>query len=144
MTRLCDTPSMDNDRDIAAIPGFWTRQYAAYLNEHRHPLNRLTHMFGVPILVVTLILGVYRKDWRIVAGGQVVGWAFQLLGHRIEGNRPAFLRNPISFLMGPLMVTVEMLELLGFTIGFAAEARAVVHGEPSVESPDEPIRAAAK
>jgi len=122
---------MDDDRQIAAIPSFWTRQYAYYLNEHRHPMNRMTHLFGIPIIIVTLIIGIYRKDWRIIAGGQIVGWAFQLVGHRIEGNKPALLKNPISFLMGPLMVITEFLELLGFTFHFAEEARKVVHGAPT-------------
>jgi len=134
---------MDDDHEIAAIPHFWARQYAFYLNEHRHPLNRLTHLFGIPILVVTLCYGLYRKNWKIVAGGQAVGWAIQLLGHRIEGNRPALLKSPVAFLMGPLMVTVELLEMLGFTFAFAEEARSVVHGVP-VPSSDASLRAAAK
>mgnify|MGYP002633054495 CR=1 FL=1 len=137
---------MDDDRQIAAIPSFWTRQYAYYLNAHRHPMNRLTHLFGIPIIVGTLALGLYKKNWKIVAVGQLVGWAFQLAGHGIEGNKPAFLGNPISFLMGPLMVTVEFLELLGFTIGFAEQAREVVHGAPlpSSSSDVEAMKAAAK
>ncbi len=134
---------MDDDRQIAAIPSFWTRQYAYYLNEHRHPLNRLTHMLGIPILILTFAFGLYRKNWKIIAGGQAVGWAIQLVGHGIEGNKPALLNNPVAVLMGPLMVAVEMLELLGFTIAFAKEAREVVHGVP--ESPsEESVRAAAK
>jgi uncharacterized membrane protein YGL010W len=106
-------------------------------------MNRLTHLFGIPILLGTLAFGLYKKDWRIIAGGQIVGWALQIIGHRIEGNKPAFLKSPISFLMGPLMVTTEFLELLGFTIAFAEEARAVVHGVPTVSS-EETLRAAAK
>ena len=135
---------MEDEHEIAAIPHFWTRQYAFYLNEHRHPLNRLTHLFGIPILVLTLAYGLYRKNWKIVAGGQAIGWAIQLLGHRIEGNKPALLKNPSAFLMGPLMVTIESLELLGFSFAFAEEARGVVHGVPAAPPAEPSVQAAAK
>src|SRR5687767_11100701 len=110
---------MGTEERIAKVPGFWTQQFAYYLNEHRHPGNRATHMVGIPVIVVTLVLGgIYMAwDWRIglavLLGGEVVGWTFQLIGHRIEGNKPALLKRPISFLMGPLMVLIEMLELVG-------------------------------
>jgi hypothetical protein len=86
---------------IAALSDFWTREFAFYLHEHRNPLNRLTHMFGVPLLIVTGVLGLWWNNWALLVGGQVVGWAIQIAGHRIEGNRPALLKRPISFLMGP-------------------------------------------
>lgn len=111
---------------IAAIDEFWTREFAYYLNEHRHPLNRLTHMFGVPILVVSGVWALAAASVPVFVVGWTVGWAFQLAGHRIEGNRPALLKRPISWLMGPLMVLVELAELLGLRFGFAARARRVV------------------
>jgi uncharacterized membrane protein YGL010W len=58
--------------------------------------------------------------------GQLVGWAIQIAGHRIEGNRPALLKRPISFLMGPLMVLVEFAEHFGLRFGFARRAREAV------------------
>lgn len=117
---------MSNAERIAAIDDFWTREFAYYLDEHRSPLNRLTHMVGIPILVTTGVIGLLTLDWRILLGGQVVGWAFQLLGHRIEGNRPALLRRKISFVMGPLMVLVEIAEHLGLRFRFAERARAAI------------------
>lgn len=113
-----------NDR-VREIPDFWTRQFAFYLLEHTHPVNRATHMVGIPLLIITLIWGILSLNLWIFIGGQIVGWAIQLIGHRIEGNRPALLKNPISFLMGPLMVTVEILELIGLEFGFAHQARTV-------------------
>ena len=109
------------DVDIAA--DFWAREFALYLGEHRHPLNRATHFIGIPLLIVTAVCGLVTLDWRLFVGGQVVGWTFQLLGHRIEGNRPAFLKRPISFAMGPLMVLVELASLAGIRPGFAERAR---------------------
>lgn len=111
---------------IAGIDHFWTREFAYYLYEHRHPLNRLTHMFGIPILVVTAVLALATVSWRLFLGGWTVGWAIQILGHRIEGNRPALLKRPIAWLLGPLMVSVELLELAGLRFAFAARARRAV------------------
>jgi len=108
---------------IAAIDDFWTREFAYYLCEHRHPLNRLTHMFGVPILVISGVWALAAPSWRVFVVGWTIGWAIQILGHRIEGNRPALLRRPISWLLGPLMVLVELLEVAGVRPAFAARAR---------------------
>lgn len=110
-------------------PGeFWTDAYAHYLAEHRHAANRATHFVGIPILLVTPFVALALLDWRWLVGGQIVGWAFQLAGHRIEGNRPALLKRPISFVVGPLMVLVEMLSLLGVHPAFATAARQRVFG----------------
>jgi uncharacterized membrane protein YGL010W len=43
----------------------------------------------------------------------VLGWALQLLGHRLEGNRPALLTNLAQILVAPLFLTAE----LGFSLG---------------------------
>lgn len=113
---------------IRAIDNFWTQQFAWYLNEHRDARNRASHMVGIPILLATLIISIVTLDWRIFLGGQLLGWAIQLVGHKLEGNRPALLKNPIAFLMGPLMVLVEMAEIVGLRFSFAERARRVVFG----------------
>lgn len=109
---------------------FWSEELAHYLREHRHPLNRATHFIGIPTLLITPLIALAMADWRVLVGGQVVGWAWQLLGHRIEGNRPALLKRPISFLVGPLMVLIELLGALGVRPRFAVEAHAAVASEP--------------
>ncbi|RMG94126.1 MAG: DUF962 domain-containing protein [Deltaproteobacteria bacterium] len=119
---------MDKDLHarIEGLGDFWSRQFAYYLNEHRDPRNRATHMVGIPILVVTTLAALVMWDLRMFVGGQLLGWAIQILGHKIEGNKPALLKNPVAFLMGPTMVFVEMLELAGLEFGFAERARKVV------------------
>lgn len=105
---------------------FLTQQYAYYLQEHQHPLNRATHFVGIPVIVVTMGLAAALMSWKILVAGQLVGWFFQLLGHRIEGNRPALLKRPISFLMGPLMVLIELLGFVGLQPEFARRAECAV------------------
>lgn len=111
---------------IAEIENVLEREFAYYVHEHRHPMNRFTHMFGIPIIVFTLLIALFTWSWQWLVGGQVIGWAIQILGHRIEGNRPALLKRPISLLMGPLMVGVEYAEMVGLHFAFADRARKLV------------------
>ncbi|GEM_PF-2933070 len=105
---------------------FWVRSFASYLEQHRHPFNRASHMVGIPLLIVTAIAGLVMLDWRMFVGGQLLGWTIQVLGHRIERNRPVLLGDPVAFLMGPLMVLVEIAESFGMRIAFAKRAREIV------------------
>lgn len=52
----------------------------------------------------------------------VLGWALQFLGHRLEGNRPAFLANLGQVLVAPLFLTAE----LGFTLGLRSRLKAAI------------------
>ena len=82
--------------------------FSQYEQEHTKPLTRLTHVIGIPMIVASVALAGCRP--RVAAGLFAGGWALQLLGHKIEGNRPAFLRDPVYALVGPLWVAREVLE----------------------------------
>ena len=43
----------------------------------------------------------------------VLGWAFQFLGHHLEGRKPAFFDDLRSLLIGPMFVTAEVAFALG-------------------------------
>jgi uncharacterized membrane protein YGL010W len=43
----------------------------------------------------------------------VLGWIIQLVGHAIEGRRPALADNLLQIFNAPLFLTVEVLSLLG-------------------------------
>ena len=73
---------------------------ANYKAKHQHPLNRLTHSIGIPMIVISLPVVFF--NWRWAVGLFVVGWIFQFIGHAIEGNQPAFFKNPVYLLVGPL------------------------------------------
>ena len=70
-----------------------------YKAKHQHPLNRLTHSVGIPLIVISLPLFLLNWHWALTLF--VVGWALQFVGHAIEGNRPAFFKNPRYLLVGP-------------------------------------------
>jgi len=73
-----------------------------YRAKHQHPLNRLSHYIGIPVIVVSLAYLVF--NWKVGLILFAVGWVFQFVGHFIEGNQPAFFKNPIYLLVGPLFV----------------------------------------
>ena len=51
-------------------------------------------------------------DWRIGAAAFVVGWIFQAVGHAVyEKNRPAFFKNLLHLLVGPLFLANELLKI---------------------------------
>jgi len=70
-----------------------------YKATHTHPLNRLTHSVGIPLIVISLPLFLF--DWRWALGLFIFGWILQFVGHAIEGNQPAFFKNPFYLLVGP-------------------------------------------
>ncbi len=82
-----------------------------YKAKHRHPLNRLTHSIGIPMIVVSLPL--FFFSWRWALALFVVGWILQFVGHWIEGNQPAFFRNPVFLLIGPLWIVRRALSAVG-------------------------------
>ena len=51
-------------------------------------------------------------DWRVGLGAFVLGWIFQAVGHAVyEKNRPAFFKNLVHLLVGPLFLVNELLKL---------------------------------
>lgn len=83
-----------------------------YKAKHRHPLNRLTHSIGIPMIV--LALPIFFFSWRWGLALFVIGWIFQFVGHFIEGNQPAFLQNPIYLLVGPWWLIRRAATAVGF------------------------------
>jgi uncharacterized membrane protein YGL010W len=153
-----------------------TRILASYGRFHRDPRNRLTHCFGVPAIIYSILVALalhantvsgvaLRLDRAIIvlaalgyialdpvlgvwltaaltllaaaaettcllgpvaalavaAAVFALGWALQLLGHRLEGNRPALLTNLAQIFVAPLFLAAE----LGFSLGL----RRGLHGE---------------
>lgn len=86
-----------------------------YKEKHQHPLNKLTHSIGIPMIVISLPLFFFNWRWALVLF--IVGWALQFLGHAIEGNQPAFFRNPLYLLVGPWWLVRRLGVALGLTKG---------------------------
>ncbi|HSA59353.1 MAG TPA: DUF962 domain-containing protein [bacterium] len=71
-----------------------------YRAKHQHPVNRVLHTAGIPMIVLSL--GVVFWDWRWGLGLFALGWILQFVGHVFEGKAPAFFSNPIHLLVGPV------------------------------------------
>jgi hypothetical protein len=84
---------------------------AQYDHEHSSAWNKLLHGMGIPMIFAGIILLILLK-WVWGAGFFLGGWAFLFLGHRIEGNHPAFFQGPIYLLVGPIWVAKEIWTLL--------------------------------
>ena len=83
----------------------------SYKSKHRHPLNRLSHAIGIPMILVALPVFFFNWRWALAMFG--VGWVFQFIGHAIEGNRPAFFGNPFHLLVGPWWLVRRVAEAVG-------------------------------
>ncbi|MEP6568482.1 MAG: DUF962 domain-containing protein [Acidobacteriota bacterium] len=84
-----------------------------YKAKHQHPLNKLTHSIGIPMIVVSLPLFFFNWRWALLLF--IVGWTLQFIGHAIEGNRPAFCRNPMYLLVGPWWLVRRAAAAVGLT-----------------------------
>ncbi|MBB5329751.1 Mpo1-like protein [Tunturiibacter gelidoferens] len=82
----------------------WESWIAEYSESHQHPLNRLTHTFGIPIIIVSLPLLLATIVWHrllwIGVGLFCFGWLLQFVGHAIEGKPPEFLKDWRFLLVG--------------------------------------------
>jgi uncharacterized membrane protein YGL010W len=72
----------------------WIAQYSL---SHQHPLNRMLHTLGIPMIAVSILLGftalvVPSLLWPAI-GLFVLGWILQFVGHAVEGKPPEFFKD---------------------------------------------------
>src|SRR5262249_8178246 len=56
----------------------------------------------------------FGESVLVFAATFVGGWAIQLLGHAVEGKRPALTDNVLQIFNAPLFLAVEVLAAVGF------------------------------
>jgi uncharacterized membrane protein YGL010W len=70
---------------------------ARYESSHQHPVNRLCHTIGIPLIVLALVLGAISIGvpalrmpalWLFVGG-----WVLQFVGHAFERKLPEFTKD---------------------------------------------------
>jgi uncharacterized membrane protein YGL010W len=68
-----------------------------YNRNHQHPVNRACHTVGIPMIVVSIVLGLVaigvQQLWSLALGLFILGWVLQGIGHVVEGRPPAFFRD---------------------------------------------------
>ncbi len=88
------------------MPGL-AHYMAQYDHEHKSIWNKMLHGIGIPLIFVGLV-SVALMHWRWGLASFVGGWVLLLVGHRIEGNNPAFFQGPVYLLVGPIWVLKEL------------------------------------
>jgi uncharacterized membrane protein YGL010W len=68
-----------------------------YASSHQHPVNRLCHTIGIPLIVVSLgafaVSPLVGGIWKVGLALFLVGWIFQFVGHAFEGKPPEFFHD---------------------------------------------------
>ena len=75
----------------------WEEWIAQYATSHQHPVNRVCHTVGIPMIAVSLLIvpiAVWRpRLWWVTAGLFIAGWVFQFAGHAFERKPPEFFKD---------------------------------------------------
>ena len=75
----------------------WEEWIAQYGQSHQHPVNRLCHTLGIPLIVVSLplflVVLLVPGFWPVPVALFIVGWIFQFVGHAFERKPPEFFHD---------------------------------------------------
>ena len=82
----------------------WDEWISEYAQGHQHPMNRLMHTIGIPMIALSIIgvpfAFVVPGLWALLVTLFVVGWIFQFIGHAFEGKPPEFFKDPRFLFVG--------------------------------------------
>ena len=70
-------------------------------------------LFIIPVMYSADIIAQLPYGGWIALGVFVIGWVFQLVGHKYEKAKPAFIDDLNQLLIGPLFLMAEILFSLG-------------------------------
>jgi uncharacterized membrane protein YGL010W len=79
----------------------WVAEYA---KSHTHPLNRLCHTIGIPVIALSILIAplsfVIAAFWVIPLAMFAGGWVLQFVGHAFERKPPEFFKDWRFLLVG--------------------------------------------
>src|SRR5215467_11742575 len=82
----------------------WSEWIAEYGESHQHPVNRLCHTFGIPMIALAMVMFlaglVAHALWIPAAALFVAGWILQFVGHAFERKPPELLKDWRFMLVG--------------------------------------------
>ncbi len=81
--------------------------YSHYDSAHRHPLNRALHLIAIPLGFSSIVVVWFH--WIVGLLLVPAALALATIGHLIEGNRPAFLSNPVHVLVAPIWLVTRII-----------------------------------
>ncbi|MFL5307509.1 MAG: Mpo1-like protein [Polyangia bacterium] len=75
----------------------WNDWITEYAKSHHHPVNRVCHTIGIPMIALAVLLfaaaAIEHALWIPAAVLFVVGWLFQFVGHAFERKPPEFFKD---------------------------------------------------
>ena len=75
----------------------WDEWVDEYSESHQHPVNSFMHTFGIPMIVLSVLLIIpsffISGLWRFALALFVIGWILQFVGHYFEGKPPEFFKD---------------------------------------------------
>lgn len=75
----------------------WDDWIDEYSESHTHPINKLTHKFGIPMIALSLpffVVAIFvRGFWFLPVSLFAIGWILQFIGHYFEGKPPEFFKD---------------------------------------------------
>jgi uncharacterized membrane protein YGL010W len=75
----------------------WDSWIDEYSESHQHPMNRLMHTVGIPMIAASILLVIpsffVGGLWRVALGLFIAGWVLQFIGHYFEGKPPEFMKD---------------------------------------------------
>lgn len=75
----------------------WNEWIAQYAQSHQHPVNRICHTIGIPLIAASIplfVLGSVARSLLLVALALfIAGWVLQFVGHWYEGKPPEFFKD---------------------------------------------------
>ena len=75
----------------------WDEWIAQYEQSHQHPINRLCHTLGIPLIVssgLAIVPALFLPSlWWLVGALFSVGWILQFVGHAFERKPPEFFKD---------------------------------------------------
>ena len=91
------------------------------------PLAVLTIAGVLPLLWAAHVIAAEgtTTGWMAFAIAFVGGWVFQLIGHAIEGRRPALVDNFLQIFVAPVFLAAEALFHFGKRLGLKREVDAL-------------------
>jgi uncharacterized membrane protein YGL010W len=70
---------------------------ARYSLSHQHPVNRVCHTIGIPMIMLAIVLTpiafAVSGLWWLALALFVGGWVLQFIGHAFEGKPPEFFSD---------------------------------------------------
>ena len=75
----------------------WGEWITRYSHSHQHPINRLCHTLGIPLIALSIPLAGVALFlpglWPVPLTMFLLGWALQFIGHAFEGKPPEFFHD---------------------------------------------------